>query len=78
MSDTIVALSTPSGESAIGVIRICGGEVARLAAETLGAAPQPRRAVKASYTAAEGGKLDDVVAVFFKAPASYTDRKSVV
>lgn len=72
MNDTIVALSTPSGESAIAVVRLSGAQTQTLAAEIFGATPKPRTAAYGKYTDRNGTVLDDVVAVFFKAPHSYT------
>ena len=77
MSDTIVALATPSGESAIGVVRISGAQTRRIFAEVFGAQPEERKASKKTYSALSGEKLDDVVAVFYKAPASYTGEDSL-
>lgn len=79
MSNPIVALSTPTGESAIAVVRMSGGGCAEIAAKALGLkkTPEPRRAVYAKYARLDGTELDDVVAVFFKAPASYTGEDCV-
>jgi len=73
MSDTIAALSTPTGPSAIAVVRISGGSALRLAEGIFFKKnPAPRRTVRASYANLKGEILDDAVFTFFKAPASYT------
>ncbi len=72
MSDTIVALSTPSGESAIAVIRLSGEHLENFAQGLFGKTLRPRMASYARYIDMSGVVLDDVVAVLFKAPNSYT------
>ena len=72
--DTIAALATPGGESAIALIRLSGGLCDRIAREAFGLAksPAPRRSVHASYRSVEGEALDDVVFCFYQGPKSYT------
>ena len=70
--DTIVALATPSGESAVALIRVSGGESGRLAREVFGRVPRPRLALHADYHDVEGALVDDVLCTFFAGPASYT------
>jgi len=41
MPDTIVAIASPAGRGAVGVIRVSGPEVPRIAAAVLGALPRP-------------------------------------
>ena len=73
--DTIVALATPPGIGAIGVIRLSGPQ-----AITIAAALMPSRPLleKASHTAhvgllqAGGEVLDEAVVTLFKGPRSYT------
>ena len=74
MSDTIAALSSAHGESAIAAIRLSGPESFTIAREcfSLKDVPQPRRMARASYKSQDGEILDDVMFVCFKAPASYT------
>ena len=70
--DTIAAVATPSGRGGIGIVRISGPAVARIARAVLGALPQPRRAQFARLRAAEGAPLDEGLALYFPAPHSYT------
>ncbi len=77
MSSTIVALSTPTGESAIAVIRLSGDGCRQLAFDVFGKNLDARKAVYAKYKTINGDILDDVVAVFFKAPFSYTGEDSL-
>jgi len=72
-SDTIVALSTPSAESAIGVVRLSGSLCESLAEACFGKSRiEPRRLYRGFYKACDGSVLDDAVFAFYKAPASYT------
>jgi len=70
--DTIAALATPTGTSALAVIRISGQDTARLAQELVGEPPPPRTARRADYRDRNGALVDDVLATFFPGPASYT------
>jgi tRNA modification GTPase len=70
--DTIAAIATAHGRGAVGVIRVSGPQVPRIAAEILGALPEPRRARLAHFLDANGSSLDQGLALYFPAPASYT------
>lgn len=73
-SDTIFALATPPGRSALAVFRISGrraGEV--LDVLTRRARPDPRQAaLRAIYDPESGEKIDRALVVCFEGPASYT------
>ncbi len=71
-SDTIAALATPAGTSAIAVLRVSGPDAARLATEIFGSAPAPRSPRHGDYRAKNGALVDDVLATFFPAASSYT------
>lgn len=70
--DTIAALSTPHGTSAIAVLRVSGGDVVRLAGELFGEAPAGRELHRADYRARNGVLIDDVMFAVFRGPRSYT------
>ncbi len=70
--DTIVAVATASGRGAIAVIRLSGPEVPRIAATLLGALPPPRLARLSRFLDAAGNSVDQGLALYFPAPASYT------
>ena len=70
--DTIAAIATPPGKGAIGIIRLSGPDVSRVAGELLGHLPPPRSAELSSFRAADGTALDLGLALYFPAPASYT------
>lgn len=73
-SDTIFALATPPGRSALAVFRISG----RRAGDALDVLarcdrPHPRVAsVRTIFHPRTGAKIDQVVATYFRAPASFT------
>jgi tRNA modification GTPase len=71
-ADTIAALATPMGTSAIAVVRASGQGVAALTREIFGALPPPRVAQHADYRNRAGVLLDDVLFTYFAGPASYT------
>jgi tRNA modification GTPase len=76
-TDTIAALATPSGTSALAIIRISGPDSRRLAADILGRAPQARLATHGDIADRAGSVVDDVVATFFEGPSSYTGEDSL-
>jgi tRNA modification GTPase len=70
--DTIAALATPPGRGGIGVIRVSGPLAAKIARGILGEVPRPRRAVIRPFHDADGQTLDQGLALYFAAPASFT------
>jgi len=71
--DTIFALATPPGRSAVAVVRISGPQ-ARFGLETMaGSLPQPRLAtLRALRDPASGERLDSALVLWFPGPASFT------
>jgi tRNA modification GTPase len=65
--DTIAAVATPAGRGGIGVVRVSGPEVPRIARVLLGRLPEPRRATVGAF-----GDIDHGIALYFPAPHSYT------
>jgi tRNA modification GTPase len=76
-ADTIAALATPTGTSAIAVVRLSGPDTVRVAREIFGEVPPPRHLRRADYRDRGGRVLDDVLVVFFQAPQSYTGEDSL-
>lgn len=78
--DTIVALATPQGVGAIGVIRLSGDDAIAIANQLF---PSKDLTQQASHTIhvgllkAEGKILDEAVLSLFKAPKSYTGENVV-
>ena len=71
-SETIAALASPPGRGALGVIRVSGSAVPDIARELLGALPAPRSACLRRFRDADGSALDEGLALYFPAPASFT------
>lgn len=75
---TIAALATPSGEGAMGVIRISGADAITIADNVFFPFSGKKLCFLPGYRAAYGevkegeNRLDDAVALVFKAPHSYT------
>ncbi len=72
--DTIVAIATPPGRGAIGIVRLSGASALAIGcALTRQTALRPRHATFCRVASDEGGAaLDAVIAIFFPAPRSYT------
>jgi len=75
--DSIAALATPAGTSAIALLRASGSDTGKLAREIFGEVPPPRTARHADYQDRGGTLLDDVLFTFFQAPHSYTGEDSL-
>ncbi|WP_428013849.1 tRNA uridine-5-carboxymethylaminomethyl(34) synthesis GTPase MnmE [Athalassotoga sp.] len=71
MNDTIVAISTPYGKSAIGMVRISGPKTLEIIKKHLKAPIKPRMAIHSNFEV-NGKVLDDVIFVFYKGPRTYT------
>lgn len=85
-TDTIVALSTPSGTGAIGVVRLSGPRALELGHRVFRPGPRARdpfafeeshRLVYGHVADGQGAVLDEVLLVAMRAPATYT-REDIV
>jgi len=77
-ADTIAALATPVGTSAIAVVRVSGPDCAALGLAIFGPTPlPPRMARHTDYRNVHGDILDDVLVTFFQGPRSYTGEDSL-
>jgi tRNA modification GTPase len=76
--DTIAACSTPQGSGALSVIRVSGQKTLDVCGALLRGKwpPVPRHAATRKIFDADG-EIDEAVAVFYKAPASYTGEDTV-
>ncbi|WP_404424615.1 tRNA uridine-5-carboxymethylaminomethyl(34) synthesis GTPase MnmE [Nibricoccus sp. IMCC34717] len=70
--DTIAALATPVGTSALAVVRVSGPAVPALCLAALGRELAVRVATLCDYRALDGRTLDSLVATAWRAPASFT------
>jgi len=71
-TDVIAAIATAPGRGGIGIVRVSGKNLLPLVIELLGVVPAPRMAARASFRDGDGVPIDDGIALFFPAPASYT------
>ena len=71
-SSTIAALSTAYGKSAIGIIRVSGKNVLAIIKSFLSHTLLPRVATNTVFIDNSGNEIDDVIAIYYKAPNSYT------
>ena len=71
-TDTIAAIATPAGHGGVGIVRISGPQVPAIARQLLGYLPRPRHAGMHSFRAADGELIDEGLALYFPAPASFT------
>jgi tRNA modification GTPase len=81
MQEAIVAIATPTGEGAIGIVRLSGGDCIALVdnffpARTL-VQSEARKAWFGILADEEGRAIDEVVTTLYRAPASYTGEDSV-
>jgi tRNA modification GTPase len=77
LGDTIAALATPVGTSAIAVVRASGPQTAELVRAVFGPIPPPRLAQHADYRDRAGVLVDDVVFIYFAGPNSFTGEDTV-
>ena len=70
--DTIAAIATAPGRGGIGVVRISGRNLARLAETLCGKCPAPRLASVAAFRAADGSAIDSGLLLYFPGPNSFT------
>ena len=71
-TDTIAAIATAAGAGGIGVVRLSGVRARAIAESVCGRRLKPRHAHYARFTDEAGETLDDGIALYFAAPASYT------
>lgn len=70
--DTIAAIATAAGAGGVGVVRISGPHAHMIAETICTKSLIPRHAHYARFHDERGETLDDGIALYFKAPASYT------
>lgn len=71
-TETIVAQATPPGRGGIGILRVSGPLATEVAQQVLGKCPKPRVADYLPFKDIDGTTLDQGIALFFKAPHSFT------
>ena len=70
--DPIIAIATPPGRGAVGVVRLSGKQLWPLVRQLAKRELQPRQSHLVSIRDAQGDTIDQVLAVFFPSPHSYT------
>lgn len=71
-NDTITALATPPGRGGVGIIRVSGPLCAEIGENILKKLPKPRKADYLDFLDGENSIIDSGIALFFKAPHSFT------
>lgn len=70
--DTIAAIATAPGAGGVGIVRLSGPDARRIGQIMCGRKLTPRYAHYARFADGDGFALDDGIALYFAAPASYT------
>ena len=68
----IAAIATAPGRGAVGIVRVSGASVADVIGAICGRSLKPREATYLPFRAADGGTIDQGLAIHFPAPHSYT------
>ena len=71
-SDTIAAIATPPGRGGVGIVRVAGPLVKRIATAVLGHVPPPRQAEYHPFRGGHDEVIDHGIALYFAAPHSFT------
>jgi tRNA modification GTPase len=70
--DPIVAIATAPGRGAVGIVRASGRDLAAVVQGVCGRTLAPRHATVLAFRDADGGTIDQGLAIHFPAPHSYT------
>lgn len=71
-ADPIVAIATPPGRGAVGIVRVSGKSIAPLVRALCGRDLKPREATYLPFRDAAGEPIDHGIALYFPAPHSFT------
>ncbi len=71
-TDTICAIATAAGRSAVGIVRISGPDSLRISEKILGFTPTARHAHFSNFLDLDGQHIDQGIALYFSAPNSFT------
>lgn len=72
MKDTIAAVATPPGKGGVAIVRVSGPKALAIAQQLLGQTLAPRKAYFLPFKNADEVVIDEGVALYFKAPFSFT------
>lgn len=70
--DTIAAIATAPGAGGVGIVRLSGPRAQAISETVCARALSPRRAHHVRFLDADGGTIDDGIALSFPGPASFT------
>ncbi|MDD3276728.1 MAG: tRNA uridine-5-carboxymethylaminomethyl(34) synthesis GTPase MnmE [Kiritimatiellales bacterium] len=81
-TDTIAAIATPPGQGGVGIVRISGSKVWKIADEIFQGLETPSKAKGGTFlhgkvTAADGTQIDEALCLIFRAPKSYTGEDTI-
>ncbi|MFU8877993.1 MAG: tRNA uridine-5-carboxymethylaminomethyl(34) synthesis GTPase MnmE, partial [Wenzhouxiangellaceae bacterium] len=72
MSQAICAIATPPGRGGVGIVRISGSDLEKIAGALIGRLPEPRHARLVAVRDRSGDVIDRGLALYFPAPGSFT------
>ncbi|MBS3954537.1 MAG: tRNA uridine-5-carboxymethylaminomethyl(34) synthesis GTPase MnmE [Methylomicrobium sp.] len=70
--DTIAAIATPPGNGGVGIIRVSGSDVTKIAQQIINRPLKARFALFTTFSDQDGSIIDSGITLYFPAPASYT------
>ena len=71
-TDTIVAIATAAGQGGVGIVRLSGPRARGIGEAVATTSLELRRARHCRFVDADGETIDDGLALYFRAPASFT------
>ena len=80
--DTIAAIATPPGQGGVGIVRVSGSKVWKIADGIFKSAERPSLAKGGTFLhgkvmSADGAEIDEALCLIFRAPKSYTGEDTV-
>jgi tRNA modification GTPase len=81
-TDTIAAIATPPGQGGVGIVRVSGSKVWKIADEIFQGLEKPSLAKGGTFlhgkvVAADGTEIDEALCLIFRAPKSYTGEDTI-
>jgi tRNA modification GTPase len=81
-TDTIAAIATPPGQGGVGIVRVSGSKVWKIADAVFQASERPSRAKGGTFlhgkvVSADGAEIDEALCLIFRKPKSYTGEDTV-
>ena len=82
MTDTIAAIATPPGEGGVGIVRVSGSKVWKIADQIFQTSERPSKPKGGTFLHgrvidAAGKEIDDALCLIFRAPHSYTGEDTI-